>query len=350
MLAIPPEAALYQYSLYSVPKELQSWSPARQEVRNRTLCWLLVLRHTETEEKHSVTQCSPRRQEYCVKMTKLRQQTKQTTKNWAQKILLKWSWMTIKLCVGWNKTALQLYGPAQCVSTTPLGCQQRQNAERHSLKYVYPHTETLLGLHPNPNNHNNVTFSLQLPPLSHPPPTASPPYLSFLMGMRQINVNTGFTYHTVASTTLQGIEWKQTASPFNAGSAHSTAGAQTGAQAALTGCTACSLWGCWSAASVNASNWQKKSFINNCHDKRFHSDRLVTWKDARSLLCFHSTAMRGKLFSSFLSCVCSHVCFPKTIYLSLLHGLLKHCSSILHDCWPKLCSFLHSKSDSARGP
>lgn len=48
------------------------------------------------------------------------------------------------------------------------------------------------------------------------------PYLSFLVGVRQINVNAGFTYHTVASTTLQGIEWKQTASPFNTGSKHST--------------------------------------------------------------------------------------------------------------------------------
>lgn len=159
------------------------------------------------------------------------------------------------------------HGPAQCVFSRPLECQQRQNAERYSLKCVYPHTETLLGLHPNPNNHNNVTFSLQLPPLAHPP-SASPPYLSFLMGMRQINVNTGFTYHTVASTTLQGIEWKQTASPFNAGCEHSTAGAQTCTHAGLTGCTACSLWGCWLAASVNASHRLKKSLIIGCHDTR----------------------------------------------------------------------------------
>lgn len=68
------------------------------------------------------------------------------------------------------------------------------------------------------SNNYDVTFlfdslhHLTLP-LPFPLPL-SPPYLSFLVGVRQINVNAGFTYHTVGSTTLQGIEWKQTASPF----------------------------------------------------------------------------------------------------------------------------------------
>lgn len=49
-------------------------------------------------------------------------------------------------------------------------------------------------------------------PLSHPPSAPLPhSYLSFLVGVRQINVNAGFTYHTVASTTLQATEWEQTA-------------------------------------------------------------------------------------------------------------------------------------------
>lgn len=144
------------------------------------------------------------------KVTKLNLNNKE---NWAQKMLLKRSWMTIKQSRAAAETEHNNNNTAMS-----LEWQQRQNAQHRSLKYAHPRTEITLGLHP--NNHNNVTFSLQLPPLSHPP-SASPPYLSFLMGMRQINVNTGFTYHTVASTTLQGIEWKQAASPFNAGCKHS---------------------------------------------------------------------------------------------------------------------------------
>lgn len=83
------------------------------------------------------------------------------------------------------------------------------------------HVKNMLELHLNPNNYNNITFSLYslhclTLPLPLPLPL-SPSYLSFLVGVRQINVKAGFTYHTVGSTTLQGILWKQTASQFNTG-------------------------------------------------------------------------------------------------------------------------------------
>jgi len=45
-------------------------------------------------------------------------------------------------------------------------------------------------------------------------------YLSFLMGVRQLKVSAGLTYHTVASTTLQATEKEQTAKAFNTGCKH----------------------------------------------------------------------------------------------------------------------------------
>lgn len=57
----------------------------------------------------------------------------------------------------------------------------------------------------------SLTSLMSFTPSALPPP----PYLSFLVGVRQIKVSAGFTYHTVASTTLQAIEWEPTTKPFN---------------------------------------------------------------------------------------------------------------------------------------
>lgn len=127
-----------------------------------------------------------------------------------------WWWLCISQPSNqWEKPLSP--GPCLCYHQSYLYRNTRvQTRKNHSIwlcdSHTLSHRDTGSWLMPFNSYWTSASTWQNFFPLSQPPSAPLPhSYLSFLVGVRQINVNAGFTYHTVASTTLQATEWEQTA-------------------------------------------------------------------------------------------------------------------------------------------